>query len=82
LLESLPPKGSYSGNWNAHVKDKLENKLHSLVCASQVDDLLEQLKGGPARDCHGLDRGVQEVRGAIAADDRTWIRSVRFTNLG
>ena len=28
---------SYSGNWNAHIKDKLENKLHSLVCAGSLD---------------------------------------------
>jgi len=27
----------YSGTpWNAHVKDKLENKLHALVCAGAV----------------------------------------------
>jgi hypothetical protein len=27
----------YSGTvWNAHVKDKLENKLHALVCAGTV----------------------------------------------
>ncbi len=28
---------SYTGNWNAHIKDKLENKLHDDVCAGQVD---------------------------------------------
>jgi hypothetical protein len=34
---ALAPKESYSGSWNAHSKDKLENKLHSLVCVNQVD---------------------------------------------
>ncbi len=28
---------SCTGNWNAHIKDKLENKLHADVCAGQVD---------------------------------------------
>ena len=28
---------SYIGDWNAHIKDKLENKLHQDVCAGQVD---------------------------------------------
>ena len=28
---------SYTGDWNAHIKDKLENKLHSLVCDGTVD---------------------------------------------
>jgi len=27
----------YFGDWNAHIKDKLENKLHSLVCSGQLD---------------------------------------------
>ncbi|HZY45487.1 MAG TPA: HNH endonuclease, partial [Anaerolineae bacterium] len=27
----------YTGDWNARIKDKLENKLHSLVCSGQVD---------------------------------------------
>lgn len=27
----------YSGEMNAHVKDKLENKLHDLVCSGQLD---------------------------------------------
>ena len=26
----------YDGQWGAHVKDKLENKLHALVCAGKV----------------------------------------------
>ncbi len=28
---------SYTGNWNAHIKDKLENTLHDDVCAGKVD---------------------------------------------
>ena len=27
----------YSAEWNAHVKDALEDRLHGLVCAGQVD---------------------------------------------
>jgi hypothetical protein len=27
----------YSAVWNAHVKDELEDRLHGLVCAGQVD---------------------------------------------
>jgi len=35
-IRNLWPE-SYTGNWNAHIKDKLENKLHQDVCAGQVD---------------------------------------------
>jgi hypothetical protein len=28
---------SYSGEWNAHVKDKLENDLHRRVCKGEVE---------------------------------------------
>ncbi len=28
---------SYTGEWNAHIKDQLENKLHELVCSGQLD---------------------------------------------
>jgi hypothetical protein len=35
-LENLWPE-PYSGTtWNAHVKDRLENKLHALVCAGKI----------------------------------------------
>jgi hypothetical protein len=27
----------YAGEMNAHVKDKLENKLHALVCSGKLD---------------------------------------------
>ncbi len=27
----------YSGQWNAHIKDKLENTLHNLVCDGKLD---------------------------------------------
>ncbi len=35
-IKNLWPE-SYSGQWNAHVKDKLENKLHQLVCDGSLD---------------------------------------------
>ncbi len=35
-LKNLWPE-SYTGNWNAHVKDKLENKLHELVCKGDLE---------------------------------------------
>jgi hypothetical protein len=28
---------SYQGPWNAHDKDRLENRLHKLMCAGKVD---------------------------------------------
>jgi hypothetical protein len=28
---------SYTGPWNAHIKDKLENTLHNDVCTKKVD---------------------------------------------
>lgn len=27
---------SYSGDWNAHMKDRLENRLHAEVCAGHI----------------------------------------------
>ena len=35
-LKNLWPE-SYSGDWNAHIKDKLENELHKLVCNGSLD---------------------------------------------
>jgi hypothetical protein len=35
-IKNLYPE-PYFGELNAHVKDKLENKLHDLVCGGQVD---------------------------------------------
>ncbi len=35
-IRNLWPQ-SYTGNWNAHMKDKLENTLHDDVCANKVD---------------------------------------------
>src|SRR5450759_2271069 len=32
----------YDGDWNAHIKDKLENKMHSLVCSGQLDLAIAQ----------------------------------------
>ena len=33
----------YDIQWNAHLKDKLENKLHRLVCAGTIDIVDAQL---------------------------------------
>ena len=35
-IRNLWPQ-SYSGEWNAHMKDKLEDKLHALVCSGSLD---------------------------------------------
>jgi hypothetical protein len=35
--ENLWPQSYLSSPWNAHVKDKLENHLHALVCSGRVD---------------------------------------------
>ncbi len=35
-IKNLWPE-PYFGDWNAHVKDKLENKLHDLICSGQLD---------------------------------------------
>jgi hypothetical protein len=35
-IKNLWPE-SYSGDWNAHVKDKLENRLHALICDGSLD---------------------------------------------
>jgi len=34
-IQNLWPQ-PYEGQWNAHMKDTLENKLHKLVCAGQL----------------------------------------------
>ena len=35
VLENLAPQ-PYGGPWNAHDKDRLENRLHVLVCAGSM----------------------------------------------
>jgi hypothetical protein len=35
-IRNLWPQ-SYSGAWNAHIKDRLEDKLHALVCSGSLD---------------------------------------------
>lgn len=32
----------YAGEWNAHAKDALENRLHKLVCAGRLDIVTAQ----------------------------------------
>lgn len=34
---NLWPESYLTGPWNAHVKDRVENKLHRLVCSGQMD---------------------------------------------
>jgi hypothetical protein len=36
-ISNLWPQSYVTSPWNAHVKDKLENKLHALVCSGQLD---------------------------------------------
>jgi hypothetical protein len=35
-IRNLWPE-SYTGDWNAHIKDKIENQLHTLVCNGSLD---------------------------------------------
>ncbi len=35
-IKNLWPE-PYAGDWNAHVKDRIEDKLHSLVCNGSLD---------------------------------------------
>lgn len=46
-LKNLWPQ-SYSGEWNAHVKDALEDRLHALVCAEDLT--LEDAQGMIRKD--------------------------------
>jgi hypothetical protein len=34
-IKNLWPQ-PYHGEWNAHMKDKLENRMHKLVCEGQI----------------------------------------------
>jgi hypothetical protein len=36
-ITNLWPESYETTPWNAHVKDKLENKLHELICSGQLD---------------------------------------------
>ena len=35
-IKNLFPESYTTQPWNAHKKDKLENKLHKLVCTNQI----------------------------------------------
>jgi hypothetical protein len=35
-IQNLWPE-SYSGTWNAHIKDRLENELHRRICSGELD---------------------------------------------
>lgn len=47
-IKNLWPQDYTTKPWNAHVKDKLENKLHSLVCAGKMT--LKDAQQGIAAD--------------------------------
>jgi hypothetical protein len=47
-IKNLWPESYQSEPWNAHVKDKLEDRLHSLVCAGRMS--LEEAQRAIARD--------------------------------
>jgi Protein of unknown function (DUF3761) len=51
IANLFPEPGS--GAESYHVKDKLENRLHAMVCAGQIG--LRQAQTGIARDWHALD---------------------------
>lgn len=36
-IKNLWPESFITEPWNAHVKDKLENKLHEMICSNQID---------------------------------------------
>lgn len=36
-IKNLWPESFVTEPWNAHVKDKLENKLHDMICTGQID---------------------------------------------
>jgi hypothetical protein len=46
-VKNLWPE-SYSGQWNAHQKDRLENRLHKEVCAGHMS--LQAAQSGIAAD--------------------------------
>lgn len=36
-IRNLWPEPYHTANWNAHVKDALEERLHEMVCSHQLD---------------------------------------------
>ncbi len=36
-IKNLWPESFITETWNAHVKDKLENRLHEMICREQID---------------------------------------------
>lgn len=51
-VKNLWPQSYLTKPWNAHVKDKLEDKLHSLVCAGKMT--LSEAQHGIAHDWIGM----------------------------
>jgi hypothetical protein len=52
-IKNLWPQSHRTSPWNAQVKDRLEGKLHQLVCSGQLD-----LRDSATGDRIKLDRGV------------------------
>lgn len=60
ILSNLWPE-PYGGRWNATIKDRLENRLHKLVCSGELD--LEKAQRAIAEDwIAAYRRYVQEGR--------------------
>ena len=36
-IKSLWPQSYRTSPWNAHVKDRVENKLHAMVCKGEIE---------------------------------------------
>jgi hypothetical protein len=47
-IKNLWPESYHSEPWNAHVKDKLEDRLHEMVCSGRMR--LEDAQQAIARD--------------------------------
>jgi len=56
-IKNLWPESHRTSPWNPQVKDRLEGKLHELVCSGQLD-----LKTAQQAINLKLDRSVQDVR--------------------
>ena len=70
-IKNLWPQSYVTQPWNARVKDKLENKLHSMICDDQitVEEAQKLISGNwidsyckifHVTDCSGIDSGPQQ----------------------
>ena len=65
---------SYAGAWNAHQKDRLENRLHREVCAGSLslEDARQQITGDwrvPYRRYFGEPAPGDDAGGGAPSDD-------------